>query len=102
MTKEERKKILKEYRHHSVSFEQCKREKDRVRYIREFTRGEHTNVFIRNHPHFENQYEVVVYYKHINMIYKLTKPTLERAYSTALISIASRCTWSHYHDFKIC
>lgn len=102
MTKEERKKILKDYRYHGISFEQCKREKDRIGYVREFIRGEYNNVFIRNHPHYENEYEVVVYYKLINKIYKSTKTSLERAYSTALIATAKRCSWSYYHDFKIC
>ena len=102
MTKEERKKILKEYRTHGVSYEQCKREKDRVRDLRQFIRGEFSNVFIRNHPLFENQYEVVVYNKMCNTIYRNTRPTLERAYSSAIIYTSPRTTWSHFHDFKIC
>lgn len=102
MTKEERKKILKDYRYHGVSFEQCKREKDRVGYIREFIRGEFHNVLIRNHPHFEYQYEIVVYNHMLNTVYHSTRPTLERAYISALIYTAKRVSWSHYHDFKIC
>ena len=102
MTKEERKQILKEYRYHGVSFEQCKREKDRVGYIRQFIRGEYNNVFIRNHPWFEYQYEIVVYNKLGNTIYRATRPTLERAYSSAIIYVSPRTTWSHFHDFKIC
>lgn len=85
MTKEEKKFYHNKYRYHGYG-EQCKRETERMNYVRKFFRFSKYNIFIRNSNLGEFMYDVIIVNNNTKGIVQCYHPCkLEVAYNDALI-----------------
>lgn len=101
MTKEEKKFYHNKYRNHGYG-EQCKRETERMNYVRKFFKFPKYNIFIRNSNLGVFMFDVIIVgnaTKGIVQSYHTYK--LETAYNDALIWGCEDCISSYEPYIKI-